>query len=231
MKSPAKKTPKSDHVPGPIEEAAVRAYFERGSKQAIDGNRWRIAAIASLLTAATLSVGLVVLASRQDVYVMQVSKDVSGQLQVGGVASKFVADEETQMAWAANYAQVLTEISPAIWRRNVDRVMRLSVGVASDQVRAYLNQTDANPAALLNKQPMYVREFKRKSVNKVTASTYLIRYDLISRVAPSAPPSIKSYSMTISLVNVGHQTREDVFRNPEGLATTNFSLSEETGNN
>lgn len=230
MKSSPKKTPPSDHVPGPMEEAAVRAYFERGSKQAVDGNRWRIAAIGSLLTVMMLSAGIAVMALKQNIYVMQVSKDVSGQLQVGGVASKFEADESTQMAWALSYAQILTEITPAIWRRNVDRTMSLSVGVSQDQVRSYLQQINTNPAAILSKNELYVREFKRKSINKIANNTYLVRYELTSRIAPSAQPEKKSYSMTISLTNVGHATREDVFRNPEGLAALNFSISEDKGN-
>lgn len=230
MKSSPKKTPPSDHVPGPIEEAAVREYFERGSKQAVDGNRWRVTAIAAILTVMMLSAGIVVMASKQDVYVMQVSKDASGQLQVGGVASKFEADEETQMAWALNYAQTLTEITPAIWRRNVDRTMSLSVGISQDQVRAYLQQPSSNPAALLNKNELYVREFKRKSINKIANNTYLIRYELISRIVPNAQPEKKSYSMSISLTSIGHKTRDDVFRNPEGLAALNFSISEDKGN-
>lgn len=161
---------------------------------------------------------------------MQVSKDASGQLQVGGVASKFEADEAAQMAWALNYAQTLTEITPAIWRRNVDRTMSLSVGISQDQVRAYLQQPTSNPAGLLSKNELYVREFKRKSINKIANNTYLIRYELISRIVPNAQPEKKSYSMSISLTNIGHKTRDDVFRNPEGLAALNFSISEDKGN-
>ena len=217
-----------DHVPGPIEEAALRAYYERGSQQALDRNRWRVATIVSLTISVLLAAGMVVVATKQDVYVMQVSKDVSGQLQVGGVASKFVADEDSQMAWASNYAQVLTEITPAIWRRNVDRVMNLSAGVAPDQVRAYLQQSESNPAALLDKNNLYVREFHRKSVNKVAENTYLVRYELISRIAPNATSTTKAFAMTVTLTNIGHKTREDVFKNPEGLAALNFSLSEES---
>jgi type IV secretory pathway TrbF-like protein len=217
-----------DHVPGPMEEAAVRAYFERGSQQALDRNRWRVATIVSLTISALLAAGMVVVATKQDVYVMQVSKDVSGQLQVGGVASKFMADEDSQMAWASNYAQVLTEITPAIWRRNVERVMNLSAGVATDQVRAYLQQPESNPAALLDKNNLYVREYHRKSVNKVAENTYLVRYELISRIAPNAASSTKAFAMTVTLTHLGHKTREDVFKNPEGLAALNFSLSEES---
>jgi hypothetical protein len=57
--------------------------------------------------------------------------------------------------------------------------------------------------------------------------TYLIRYELVSRSAPSVPPQTKSYAMTVTLAVIGHKTQDDVFRNPEGLAVTNFSISED----
>jgi len=160
---------------------------------------------------------------------MQVVKDPSGELQVAGAARTFAPDEDSKMAWSVNYAQTLTEISPAIWRRNVDRVVKMSSGVAVDQVRAYLERDESNPAALLNKNNLYVREFHRKSVNKVSENTYLVRYDLVSRVAPSANATTRSFAITITVANIGYKTREDVFNNPAGLAATNFSLSEDTG--
>ena len=229
MKSKPSRNPSPDHVPGPMQEAAVRTFFERGSQQSLDKSRWRVAALLSMSGLVVMGVLLVVLASRQETYVMQVTKDsTTGELQVSGVAKTFEADEETRMAWAIDYAKTLTEISPAIWRRNVDRVVRMSSGVAADQVRTYLNRPDTNPAALLQQQSLYVREFHRKSVNKVASNTYLIRYDLVSRSAPTAPAVTNSFAMTITVAPVGHQSREDVFANPAGLAATNFSLSLET---
>jgi len=212
-----------------MEEAAVRTFFERGSQQAIDKNRWRIAAILSMASLAIMGILTTVVASRQEVFVMQVVKDPSGELQVAGAARTFAPDEDSKMAWSVNYAQTLTEISPAIWRRNVDRVVKMSSGVAVDQVRAYLERDESNPAALLNKNNLYVREFHRKSVNKVSENTYLVRYDLVSRVAPSANATTRSFAITITVANIGYKTREDVFNNPAGLAATNFSLSEDTG--
>lgn len=212
-----------------MEEAAVRTFFERGSQQAIDKNRWRIAAILSMASLAIMGILTTVVASRQEVFVMQVVKDPSGELQVAGAARTFAPDEDSKMAWSVNYAQTLTEISPAIWRRNVDRIVKMSSGVAVDQVRAYLERDESNPAALLNKNNLYVREFHRKSVNKVSENTYLVRYDLVSRVAPSANATTRSFAITITVANIGYKTREDVFNNPAGLAATNFSLSEDTG--
>lgn len=218
-----------DHVPGPMEEAAVRSFFERGSKQAIEKNRWRVTALIAMTAVTVMAALTAVVASRQEVFVVQVAKDSSGELQVAGAARTFAPDEDSKMAWAVNYAQALTEITPAIWRRNVDRVVKMSSGVAVDQVRAYLERSDTNPAALLNKNNLYVREFHRKSVNKVADNTYLVRYDLVSRVAPSASASTRSFAITITLANIGYKTREDVFNNPAGLAALNFSLSEDTG--
>lgn len=206
----------------------MRTFFERGSQQAIDRNRWRIAALASMLTVAVMGVALAVLTARQEIYVMQVSKDASGELQVAGAARVFEADEDSKMAWSINYVQNLTEITPAIWRRNVDRAVRLSSGVAADQVRSYLNSPNSNPAALLQKNPLYVREFHRRSINKIANNTYLVRYDLISRMAQNTAAKTQSFAITITIASAQPTSREDVFANPAGLVATNFSISEES---
>lgn len=211
-----------------MEEAAVKTFFERGSLQVLEKNRWRMIAIVSLAIVLVMGVLITVIASRQEVHVIQVAKLSSGELQATGVAKVFSADEEAQMAWAINYTQTLTEITPAIWRRNVDKVVKLSSGVAADQVKAYLSRADANPASILQKNELYVREFHRRSVNKVANDTFLVRYDLISRPASNTQAVTNSFAMTITLAQVGHKTREDVFFNPAGLVAVNFSISDET---
>lgn len=216
-----------DHIPGPMEEAAVRTYYERGSGSAIIGGYWKLGALGMGALCLILSTALLVLLMLQEVHVMQVSKDASGELHVTGVASKFVADEDTQMAWASRFAGELTEITPAIWQRNVESIQGKAVGVASDQVKSYLQHSDNNPAQMLSRYPLFVREYRRVSVNKVADMTYLIRYELTSRPGPNIAPIPKRYAMTITLTAIGHKTRDDVFRNREGLAALNFSISED----
>lgn len=221
------KKPSTDHVPGPMEEAAMRAYFARGSAVAVEKGAWKLTALASITVSALVCSALVAVIMQQKVHVLQVAKDTSGSLQVVGEAQKFQADEDTKMAWASSYAALLTEITPAIWQRNVERLQALSVGVAVDQVKDYLQKADNNPPQMLSRFPLFVREYKRYTVNKVADNTYLIRYELTSRPAANVAPIVKTYAMTITLANVGHRTRDDVFRNPAGLAAMNFSISED----
>jgi type IV secretion system protein VirB5 len=220
-----KKAP--DHVPGPAEEAALRVYFERGSKSAIEASWWKILGVVSMAVVALQSAGLIYMITTKEVHVIQVTKNDSGELQASGVASKFTPDEDSQMAWASSFASDLTEITPAIWQRNVERVQRRAVGTSIDQVKSYLQKPENNPPQQLARYPTYVREYVRRSVNKVADMTFLIRYELVSRSAPSVPPQTKSYAMTVTLAVIGHKTQDDVFRNPEGLAVTNFSISED----
>lgn len=216
-----------DHVPGPMEEAAARVFFERGSGVAVEKGWWKASAIVSMLVAVALTAAVIVLVLQQDVHVMQVSKDPNGDLQVTGIASRFTADEDSQMAWASNFASELTEITPALWQRNVERVQSFAVGVATDQVKTYLQRAENNPPQLLNRYPLFVREYARRSVNKVADMTYLVRYELTTRPGPNIAPVAKAYAMTITLTSVGHNSRDDVFRNPSGLAVMNFSISED----
>lgn len=205
----------------------MRLYYERGSAVAIERGFWKIAAVCCALFTLLLAIALVVQVSRQEVHVMQVSKDAAGELHVSGMAAKFVPDEDSQMAWASRFVAELTEITPAIWQRNVERIQANVVGVAADQVKTYLQKSENNPPQMLSRYPFFVREYRRVSVNKVAELTYLIRYELISRPGPNIAPIVKSYAMTITLTSIGHKTRDDVFRNPEGLAALNFSISED----
>lgn len=210
-----------------MEEAAVRTYFERGSGEAVQKGAWKLVAMGSLALCLLIMAGLITVLLRQEVHVMQVAKDTSGQLQVVGQAARFEPDEDTKMAWASSYAALMTEITPAIWQRNVESLQQRSVGVALDQIKAYLQAPDNNPPSLLARYPLYVREYRRRSVNRVAANTYLVRYELTSRAAANVSPVVRSFAMTVTLVQIGHKTRDDVFRNPEGLAAMNFSISED----
>lgn len=222
------KQKKPDHVPGPYEEAALRRYYERGSKEAVERNHWRWGAMAAMLGSFLMGAANIALVMRSEVQVMQVSKGDGGALLVSGIAKRFSPDEESQAAWASDYAQVLTEVSPAIWQRNVSKILSLSNGVARDQAKAYLQQAGNNPAVLLDKLPNYVREFHRKSVNKVADNTYLVRYELINRPGPGVASESKAYAMTVTMAFTGHRTSEDVFNNPAGLSAQSFSLSDES---
>lgn len=210
-----------------MEEAAVRTMFERGSKEAIERNRWAVVGLLSLTIAALSLAAVLGLLFTQKVHVFQALKDTNGLIKVSEAGDKFHADEDTQMAWASRWMSELTEVTPATWQRNVRSVQEKSVGVGSDQAKAYLQQTDNNPAQLLHKYPTYVREYQRTSVNKVAPMTFLIRYELTSRPAAGVDPVRKAYAATITLTEIGHATRDDVFSNPEGLATLNFSISDE----
>ena len=96
-----KKSP-IDHVPGPMEEAATRMYYERGSAVAVEKGAWKITALASITVSALVCSALVAVILQQKVHVLQVAKDTSGALQVVGEAQKFQADEDTKMAWASS---------------------------------------------------------------------------------------------------------------------------------
>ncbi|WP_234265141.1 type IV secretion system protein [Hydrogenophaga sp. NFH-34] len=226
-KSQIGRRPTPDHVPGSIEEAAARIYFERGTKEAVERNRWALSGILNASISVLLLIALISLILNQKIYVFQADKDPAGRISVSEVATSFKADEDTQMAWASAWVATLTEITPALWQRNVKLVQSKSAGVALDQIKAYLQRAENNPAQLVHRYPTYVREYKRGSVNKVTGMTYLIRYELLSRPAPGIDPQTKSYAMTVTLTHVGHKSRDDVFSNPEGLTVLNFSVSEE----
>lgn len=222
------KKPSPDHVPGPMEEAALRAYYERGSKEAVELSLWRTLAISGCLVGLLAIIATILIILRQEIHVFQVAKNEFGELNAVAVAKRFTPDEDTQMAWASRWLSELTEITPALWKRNVTNMQSKVTGVAVDQANEYLRREGNNPVFLTQKFPSFVREYERKSVNKISDMTYIVRYDLVTRSGPGASPIRQSYVATLSLAVVGHRNRDDVFRNPEGLAVSNFSISEES---
>lgn len=222
------RTAVTGRVPGPHEQAAAQLYFERGSKQAIDKNHWRMTAFGSLTSTVVLSVALVMLFPLKTVETIQINKDQNGRVTVQNVdAQRFSADEDVKLSWANDWVTSLTEISNATWQRNVERAASKSVGTAIDQVRDYLGKADNQPAQILFEKPSYVREFNRLSLNSLSPDVVLVRYTLTSRPIPGSPKVVKGYAMTITLASIKPKSRDEVLNNPSGLAVQSFSISEE----
>lgn len=215
-------------VPGPHEEAAVKQYFERGSREAIEASRWRVGALIAGLAAVAEAGALWSLFPLKTVETVALGKDQNNRMQVAGVAGQVNPDDDVKMAWCSDWVALLTEITPVTWERNINDAARKTVGVATDQVSTYLRRTSNNPALLLRENPNYVREYQRDTVNKVTKDVFLVRYRLTSRPRPGVTPEVKAFAMTITVAPVKPTSREDVFRNPSGLVATNFSLAEES---
>ncbi len=213
--------------PGTHEAAVASEYFNRGSREAIEGARWRLAFFVAGGVAAMEGLALKALLPLKTVETVALSKDENSRMQIAGVAGQVSLDDDVKMAWCSDWVAQLTEITPITWERNINRAAGRTVGVATDQVSAYLRRSANNPALLLRDNPNYVREYERIAVNKITADVFLVRYRLTSRARPGAAPEIRSYAMTITVAQVKHSSREDVYRNPSGLVATTFSLAEE----
>lgn len=217
-------------VPGPMEEAAVRVYYERGSKQSIERNMWRITALGSMGISLLMGGALVLLLPLKSVETIQINKDQAGRVSVQNVdAQRFTADDDVKMAWANDWVSNLTEINGATWKRSIEQTAAKSIATAIDQVRDYLAKDENQPAQILYEKPLYIREFSRQSINMLSPNVVLLRYSLTSRPAPGAPKVVKSYAMTITLATVKPRSRDEVVSNPSGLAVQNFSISEELG--
>lgn len=215
-------------VPGPMAQAAMQVYFERGSLEAIQTHRWRLISISMIVVTVLQSAALALLIPLKTVETIQINRDGQGRVAVANAdAQRFTADDGVKQAWVIDWATDLTEINSATWQRSVERASSRSLGVAVDQIRDYLSRTENQPAQLLADKPSYIREFSRQTVNMIDTNVALIRYSLTSRSAPGAPKVVKSYAMTVTLATVKQYSREDVLRNPTGLAVQSFNISEE----
>lgn len=226
--SPAQKAAILGTTPGPMEQAAARNYFERGSKQSVEAHRWRLISITLMTIAAMQAASIALMMPLKTVETIQIKSDAQGRVAVANAdAQRFTPDDGVKQAWVIDWATDLTEINAATWQRSIGRATSRALGVGVDQIRDYLSKPENQPAQLLNEKPSYVREFSRQSVNMIDGNVALLRYSLISRSGPGAPKVVKSYVLTATLATVKQETREDVLRNPTGLAVQSFNISEE----
>ena len=229
QKSQFKMAAVAGHVPGPMEQAAVQTYFERGSKPILERNLWRWAAFGSSATSLLLITAIIILLPLKSIETIQINKGNEGRLVADSSdAKKFSVDDDSKAAWVSDWASDLTEINAPTWQRNVERALSKTASTAIDQAKDYLNRDENQPARLLHDRPEFVREFKRESINTLQPNVLLIRYTLTSRPNPGSPKSAKTFAMTVTLNYLKPKTREEVVRNPSGLVVQTFNISEES---
>lgn len=224
-------TLRSPHVPGPLETAAVREYFERGSKFAVSNLGLNKMVIMLMLSNLILAAALVSLLPLKTVEIVKVTQDKNDRIRVLddqiSSSAKFIADESAQLAWVSDWAQDVFEINAATWQRNLKRGLSRTSGAAKDQLQDYWRIETNNPAALLSKDRDYVRELERVSINAIQPNVILIRYKLISRLGDGTK-SVKSLATTVTLKNSTPKSRDEIIDNPTGLLAQSVSMSEES---
>jgi type IV secretory pathway component VirB8 len=214
-------------VPGPYEQAALKIYFERGSKEAVERNTWRAVTVVLACALGLCGLGFWQLIPLKTVETALVSKDSSGRAQVEFAGKAWTPDSEMKAAWLSDWVQALSEVNAATWERSVARAASLSVGTARDQIRDYLQREGNQPVLLLKDKPAYVREYKLTSVNNVNDNVLLLRFTLTSRPNPGANKITVAYAITATLTTVKPETRAQAIDNPSGLVVSNFNITED----
>ena len=217
-----------DHVAGDINDAARRAWVERGAKLWINGNHWRTTAVISLTVSLVLAVAINSMLPLKQVQTIEVVRDENARYKAGGVAGEMVVDEQAKVAWVNDWLRELTEFAPETWERTINRAIGKTVGIGRDQISTFLLQHQHNPASLLSRERFYVREYQRSTINQIEPNRYVVRYSTLSRPAPGKPSETRQYVATLTLQRVPPTTVEAVYANPTGLFVTNLNISEES---
>ena len=220
------------HVPGDIEKAASKVYFERGSQLLVENISFKKITTGLLITNILMAIALVVLLPLKTVETVKVSQDKNDRLHVvddqnGQSGTKAIADESVQLAWVADWTKDVFEINAATWVRNFKRAISRTTGTAKDQLQDYWHVETNNPTRILTKDRDFVREVERLSINTIQPNVILIRFRLISRAADGTK-STKIYATTVTLKSVPGKSREEIIDNPSGLLAQSISISDET---
>ena len=216
------------HVAGPISDLAEKTYFDRGSKPVIEMTNWRLIAFILAGAVVSLAVAIASLIPLKTVETVTVTKLENGRLTAESSTTRvFVADDVVKQAWVNEWVTRFVEVNPSTWSRDSKRTLMMTVGSGTDQANDYMRREENNPAWLLSKNPGYVREMKRQSINLLSSDIVLIRYTLTSRAAAGIK-SVKSFAITVNLKKITPASVEDAIENPSGLMVGNFSISEES---
>lgn len=214
-------------VPGPMAQAAVREYFERGSKEVADRNRWRLLCFSLVGAICCISLAMWQLIPLKTVDTVLVSKTSTGAVVAEMASSDWKPDRTMMAAFASQWVGSITEINIATWEKSVARATSQTVGVGRDQLRDFLGNPVNNPAILVKNSPTFVREYDPGTVNFVSDSVLLVRYRTTTRQRPGQEKKVLTYAMTLSLQRNKAVTVQDALFNPTGLVVSNFSVSEE----
>lgn len=221
---------KNQHTPGPIEEAAARIYYERGSLAISDVLTWKKFTAFFVFLSAIQAVAITMLIPLKSIEIVKISQDNLGKVKIvenQDSNQRYSADAEAQMFWVSQWTTDAFEINEATWRRNLTRAITRTSGAAKEQINEYLVRQENNPVIILEKDLSFVREVERISINTIQPNVILIRFKLISRMQ-NGVKMVKTYAMTVTLKNIQPKTREELIDNPAALSVQSFSISDES---
>lgn len=209
-------------TPGPMKEAGIRRYFERGAKLKLQSDRsyWTSAGLLLLcLIEAVIILAMMPLKSVQTAVIREQS---NGSLNADFHAvDNYDPDEPAIAYFISEWVDNIQDINASVIDMRLAMAGGFVVGDAVDQLRELIKQE--NPLGRLHQYPQLRRTYKRLSVNKVNADTAVLRYSLTERLGPGQPPSTTVHVMTITYTRVPPHTAEQVQQNPAGLYVTSFN--------
>jgi len=216
-----------DYTPGPINEAAQKEYFERGSKAVIEKNRWFVIALLlaiGLTASICVTMALLPLKSVETVIVRESD------------TGRLTADSSSKSSWEPNQVDVayflnawigdVYSINVSTIRKTMSNAGEMVTGLAVAQLADLYKKE--NPLLALSQNPLIFREREFVSINFINADTALIRYKLITRLDATHPANVVNYAMTINFTKIKPSTMAEAMKNPGGIFITSFSNSEES---
>jgi type IV secretory pathway component VirB8 len=216
-------------TPGPLNESAVRAHFERGSAEKLLGDNWRNMCFLLILGLIAMAFVVSQLLPLKTVEVYIATKQDSGRVVVEESSPNWTPDQDVVQYFLSDWVSNLTEVNPASWERTTARAIELTVGTGTDQTKDFLRKPDNNPALLLKNAPNYIRTYELVSSNILKEGSSLIRFRTVSRNASSGTTETAAFAVTINYIKIKPTNRKQALSNPTGLAIASFNISEESG--
>lgn len=213
-------------VPGVPSEASRRTFFARGSAISLERNHWRIATFALSGAVLLCAIAIFRMLPLVRVQAVLVHETNSGELVAQPVDDRAFSPDQAAIAYALNqWASNLLTVNGTIQSELVAKALSMTDGQGQDQVKSFYQVN--NPAAILRKQPAFLRTYHYLSINFINANAALLRFQTTDRSEQGSTPVSSVFDMTVSFTISPPKTVNDAIRNPAGVYVTSFNLNKE----
>ena len=224
MSKETKAMPPAAPPPAFAKHAGVQ-FFERFGKPIVERNRFFLLTIIMASAAALMALALVLVLPLKTVvpYVVQVNQH--GTIAAQPLpAARLKPTHNDLRFFLARWAHNMVALNPTLTKRQLISAYRTTRGVAQAQFKAWLRRY--NPFGRLMSDPTLRVSAQVVSVNFLGKGNAYIKMDATeSSNQMGGQVKVLRYAITVTYVIVPPTTVAGIYKNPEGIYETNFSIT------
>jgi type IV secretory pathway TrbF-like protein len=226
MAAMSKKTDMPAAVPPPaLAKHANTQFFERFGKPIVERNRFFLLTLVMASAVAFMALALVLILPLKQVVPYIVEVNQHGTIAAQPIPATHLNPTHNELRFfLARWAHNLVAINPVLTKRHLVTDYKMARGEAWQQFKVWLRRY--NPLGRLMSDPTLRVAAQVESVNFLGKGNAYIKMDA-TESSSQAGGRIKDlrYAITVTYVIVPPTTVARIYKNPEGIYITNFSIT------